>query len=80
MSHDVLSKSIWSNEDIMQYFGCRVNKAINIKKLAISKYKGFVPMFPFAVYRDAVLKAVGVDLNHELEIQEALKRIEKETE
>lgn len=76
MTQDVLKKSIWSNEDIMLYFGCRVNKAIDIKKVAITKYKGLVPLFPHAVYRDAVLKAVGVDLERELEIQEFMKETE----
>ena len=78
MDQQLLQKPVWNNEDIMKFFNCKVNKAINIKKVAIQKYNGYVPMFPFAVYRDAILKVIGVNLDQELKLQETLKKITQE--
>lgn len=64
---ELLGMSIWSNKDIMTYVGCGATKAVEIRKTAVFKHKGMVPMCPKKVYRDAVLNALGLNFYSELE-------------
>lgn len=44
----------------MLYAGCARSKASEIRRKAIVRYNGSVPQFPKKVYRDAVLKVLGI--------------------
>lgn len=76
---DLLAISIWSNRDIMEYVGCGSTKAVEIRRTAIFKHKGMVPMCPKKVYRDAVLNALGLNFYSELEKYRLLKELKDKT-
>lgn len=64
---DLLKNAIWTNKDIMEYVGCGATKAVEIRKSAVFEHKGLIPMCPKKVYRDAVLRALGLDFRSEIE-------------
>ena len=74
---DLLGLSIWTNKEIRDYVGCGSTKAVEIRREAIFKHKGLVPMCPKKVYRDAVLKALGLNFYSELEKYRLLKEAKK---
>ena len=55
---ELMSKAYWNNKDIMMFANCGVNKASKIRKLAIIKYAGGIPLLPQKVRKDAVLKVL----------------------
>lgn len=61
MEEDLLKKVYWDNQDIANYLKCGMTKASRIHQLAVKEYNGRVICFPRKVYRDAVLRAVGID-------------------
>ncbi len=64
---ELLANPIWTNQDIMDFVGCSSTKAVQIRKKAIFECNGIIPMCPKKVYRNAVLKAVGLNYETELE-------------
>lgn len=56
----LLQKPIWSNKDIQEFTGCSKTTASKIRKEAINKYDGLIPLLPKKTKRDAILKALGV--------------------
>lgn len=64
---ELLMKPIWSNEDIMKYVKCGSNSACLIHQNAAIKHDGVVKLLPKKVKRNAVLAALGIDVNQEFE-------------
>ena len=60
----------------MAYVGCGRSKASEIRRKAIVRYNGSVPLFPKKVYRDAVLKVLGIV--HSKEVKK-IKYLQEET-
>ncbi|MCM1556788.1 MAG: hypothetical protein NC087_04560 [Anaeroplasma bactoclasticum] len=58
---ELLAKSIWCNQDIMDYAGCKLTTASAIHKKAVLEHDGLVKVLPTKVKRDAVLKVLGID-------------------
>ncbi len=56
----LLQKFIWDNKDIQEFTGCSKTTASKIRKEAITKYDGFIPIMPRKTKRDAILKVLGV--------------------
>lgn len=80
MQNQVLLKPIWSNEDIEAYVGCKSTRASQIHRAALN-YGGLFRFIPTLVYRDAVLKALNIDLKAELETYTTtLELLKKEQE
>lgn len=61
----LLSTPLWTNKDIMNYVGCSVNKATQIRQRAIMTANGLSIICPKMVKRDAVFKVLELDLNNE---------------
>lgn len=59
---DLLQKPIWNNKDIQAFTGCSPTTAVKIRKEAIEKYDGYIPMLPKSIKRDAVLKALNMEV------------------
>lgn len=62
---NLLSKAIWTNQDIMDYLGCGKTVASRIHREAVIKYGGYIELCPRKVRRDAVLKVLGVSFTEE---------------
>lgn len=74
---ELLQKSIWTNQDIMDYVGCGMTTASKIHKEAIIKHDGYIPLCPKKVRRDAVLKVLGINCVQEIRNVIYLKGSEK---
>lgn len=61
MANLLLQKPIWNNKDIQDFTGCSSTTAVKIRKEAITKYDGFIPMLPRLTKRDAILKALRLE-------------------
>ena len=57
---NLLAKALWSLNDIMEYAECSKTTASKIRKEAITKYDGLIPIMPRKTKRDAILKVLGV--------------------
>ena len=58
----LLQKPIWSNKDIQEFTGCSATTAVKIRKEAITKYNGFIPIMPKKTKRDAILKVLNLEV------------------
>lgn len=56
---ELINKQYWTNADIMAYAGCGKTKASQIRREALVKHDGLIPLLPRKVKRDAVLKVLG---------------------
>ena len=63
---ELLQKPIWSYHDICEYVKCKTTKAIELKKIAISKFNGAVKYLPNMVKRNAVLEMLGTTFEEEI--------------
>ena len=61
----LLQKFIWDNKDIQEFTGCSKTTASKIRKEAITKYDGLIPIMPRKTKRDAILKVLGVVIWHQ---------------
>lgn len=64
----ILSKTLWSNTDIMDFVGCKKTIASQIHRIAAIEFDGVVKVFPRMVKRDSVLRYLGLDLIKEVSI------------
>ena len=62
----LLAKTVWTNQDIMNYLGCHKTKASVIRQIAIKKHSGHIEILPKMVRRDAVLEAIGTNVTIEI--------------
>jgi hypothetical protein len=62
---NILARSVWSNQDIMDYVGCGKTIASKIHQLALKEHNGYVAMCPKKIKRDAVLKVLDVSFHEE---------------
>ena len=58
----LLQKPIWSNKDIQEFTGCSSTTAVKIRKEAITKYDGFIPIMPKKTKRDAILRVLNLEV------------------
>ena len=63
----LLQKLIWTNRDIQEFVGCSSTTAVKIRKEAINKYDGLIPIMPRKTKRDAILKVLGVEIKWQLD-------------
>lgn len=61
----LLSKPLWSNQDIMDYLGCKTTTASNIRQEAI-KVGGISKLFPQRTKRDAIFEVLELDYEREI--------------
>lgn len=64
----LLSNPLWSNQDIMDYIGCSINKATDIRQKAINNANGLSSIYPKKVKRDSVLKVLGLSVIAEIHL------------
>lgn len=63
---NLLSKGIWTNQDIADYAGCSLTTASKIRQEAI-KLGGACKIFPQKVRSEKVLEALGLDYKTEIQ-------------
>jgi hypothetical protein len=61
----LLSKPFWSNQDIMEYVGCKTTRASQIRQEAL-KHGGVSRLYPQKTKRDAIFKVLELDYKEEL--------------
>ena len=69
-NYELLSKTLWSLDDICLFVGCKKTKASQIlsaaKKISVSKF------MPSKAKRDNVLKVLNIDFQEEIQKQKIL--------
>ena len=63
---ELLLKALWTYHDIADYIGCKTTKAIELKKIAITKFGGGNRYLPNMVARNAVLEMFGTTFENEI--------------
>ena len=60
----LLQKPVWSNKDIQEFTGCSATTAVKIRREAILKYDGLIPILPRKTKRDAILKVLNLEVKN----------------
>lgn len=74
MQTRLLNKPNWTCKDLMEYIGCGRTKAFEIMKKVKRFYNGAIPDLNEYVKRDSVLNYLGTSIEHELYINNLMKK------
>lgn len=74
MRTELLLKSVWNYKEVMEYIGCGRTKAFEIMKKVKRFYNGAIPDLNEYVKRDSVLNYLGTSIEHELYINNLMKK------